>query len=149
VTDPLTPAMRKVVGARGSLYTEATESPRFLRWLQGNRALFAGLTGPDVPAAQRDAAVKQRANQLMYELSLRHPDISGLPPAFGWDLPIISTVDGLPWIGPHRNYPFHFFSVAFGWHGEAFGWLAARAAARFFTGQATKDDGGFGFTRAM
>jgi glycine/D-amino acid oxidase-like deaminating enzyme len=149
VTDPLTPAMRKLVGDRASLYTEATESPRFLRWLPGNRAMFAGLSGAEVPAAQRAEAVKQRANQLMYELSLRHPDISGLPPAFGWDLPIVSTVDGLPWIGPHRNYPFHFFSVAFGWHGEAFGWLAARAAARFFTGKATRDDSDLGFLRAM
>lgn len=149
VTEPLTAAMRKLVGARATLYTEATESPRFLRWLPGNRALFAGLMGPAIPAAQREAAVKQRANQLMYELSLRYPDISGLPPAFGWDMPIITTVDGLPWIGPHRNYPFHFFSVAFGWHGEAFGWLAAKAAARFFTGQATKDDTGLGFMRAM
>ena len=149
VTEPLTAAMQKLVGARASLYTEATDSPRFLRWLPGNRALFAGLMGPEVPAAQRAVVVKQRANQLMYELSLRYPDISGLPPAFGWDLPIITTVDGLPWIGPHRNYPFHFFSVAFGWHGEAFGWLAARAAARFFTDQAAKDDAVFGFVRAM
>lgn len=149
VTEPLTPAMRKLVGARASLYTEGTESPRFLRWLPGNRALFAGLTGPEIPAAQRAAAVKQRANQLMYEFSLRYPDISGLPPAFGWDLPVITTVDGLPWIGPHRNYPFHFFSVALGWHGEAFAWLAARAATRFFTNKATKEDAGFGFMRAM
>jgi glycine/D-amino acid oxidase-like deaminating enzyme len=149
VTDPLTSAMQKLVGPRASLYTEGTESPRFLRWLAGNRALFAGLTGPEIPAAQRETAVKQRANQLMYELSLRYPDISGLPPAFGWDLPIITTVDGLPWIGPHRNYPFHFFSVAFGWHGEAFGWLAARAAVRFFTDQSTRDDVCFGFMRAM
>ena len=111
--------------------------------------MFAGLTGPEIPAAQRAAAVKQRANQLMYEFSLRYPDISGLPPAFGWDVPVITTVDGLPWIGPHRNYPFHFFSVALGWHGEAFAWLAARAATRFFTNKATKEDAGFGFMRAM
>jgi len=149
VTEPLTPAMRKLAGDRGALYTEFTESPRFLRWLPGNRALFAGLAGPELPAPARAVAVRQRANQLMYELSLRYPDISGLPPAFGWDLPIVTTVDGLPWIGPHRNYPFHFFSLAFGWHGEAFGWLAARAAARFFTGSATKDDAALGFMRAM
>ena len=150
VTEPLTPAMRKLVGARAALYTEGTESPRFLRWLDGNRALFAGLTGPEMDSAPlREAAVRQRANQLMYELSLRHPDISGLPPAYGWDLPIVGTADGLPWIGPHRNYPFHFFSIAFGWHGEAFAWLAARAAARFFTGQATKDDQMLGFVRAV
>lgn len=149
VTEPLTVAMRKLVGERSALYTEGTESPRFLRWLPGNRALFAGLSGPEIPPAQRALAIKQRANQLMYELSLRYPDISGLPPAFGWDLPIVTTVDGLPWIGPHRNYPFHFFSLAFGWHGEAFGWLAARAATRFFTGHATPDDSVLGFLRVM
>jgi len=150
VTEPLTPAMRKLVGTRAALYTEGTESPRFLRWLDGHRALFAGLTGPEMATAPlREAAVRQRANQLMYELSLRHSDISGLPPAFGWDLSIVGTADGLPWIGPHRNYPFHFFSVALGWHGEAFAWLAAKAAARFFTGQATKDDQLLGFMRAL
>lgn len=149
VTEPLTPAMRKLVGTRGALQTEGTESPRFLRWLPGNRALFAGLTGAEIPVAQRAVAVKQRANQLMYELSLRYPDISGLPPAFGWDLPIVTTVDGLPWVGPHRNYPFHFFALAFGWHGEAWAWLAARAAARFLTGRATAEDAVLGFMRVM
>jgi glycine/D-amino acid oxidase-like deaminating enzyme len=149
VTEPLTAAMQKHVGARASLYTEFTESPRFVRWLPGNRALVSGLSGPELPAAQSADAVRQRANQLMYEFSLRYPEISGLPPAFGWDVPVVTTVDGLPWIGPHRNYPFHFFSVAFGWNGEAFGWLAAKAAVRFFSGQATKDDSALGFIRAM
>lgn len=149
VTDPLPPAMRKLVGTREALYTEGTESPRFLRWLPGHRALFAGLTGPELAPPLRGAAVRQRANQLMYELSLRHPDISGLPPAFGWDLPIVTTADRLPWIGPHRNYPFHFFALAFGWHGEAFGWLAAKAAARFFTESSTKDDHALGFIRVL
>lgn len=149
VTEPLPPAMRKLVGRREALYTEGTESPRFLRWLPGNRALFAGLTGPELAAPLRAAAVRQRANQLMYELSLRHPDISGLPPAFGWDLPVVTTADRLPWIGPHRNYPFHFFALAFGWHGEAFGWLAAKAAARFFTESSTKDDQALGFIRVL
>ncbi|NQW03599.1 MAG: FAD-binding oxidoreductase [Acidobacteria bacterium] len=149
VTDPLTPAMRKRVGKRNGVYTEFTESPRFVRWLSDHRALCAGLTGPAVSAKLRTTAVTQRANQLMYELSLRYPDISGIPPAFGWDLSIVTTADGLPWIGTHRNYPFHFFSLAFGWHGEAMGWLAARAATRYFLGKATKDDALLGFTRAL
>lgn len=149
VTEPLTAAMRTAVGARASLYTESTESPRWLRWLPDNRAMFTGLAGPDVAAPLRDKAVIQRANQLMYELSLRYPDVSGLPPAYGWDLPVVTTADGLPWIGPHRNYPFHFFAMAFGWHGEAFAWLAAQAAARHFTGKSTKDDALLGFARAL
>ncbi len=149
VTDPLTRAMRSAVGAQSAIYTEATESPRWLRWLADGRALFGGLSGPAPAAALQDKAVVARTNQLMYELSLRYPDISGLPPAFGWDMPVVTTADGLPWIGPHRNYPFHFFAMAFGWHGEAFGWLAAQAAGRYFTGKATKDDALLGFARAL
>jgi glycine/D-amino acid oxidase-like deaminating enzyme len=149
VTEPLTAAMRTAVGPRASLYSESTESPRWLRWLPDNRAMFTGLAGPEVAAPLRDKAVVQRTNQLMYELSLRYPDVSGLPPAYGWDLPVVTTADGLPWIGPHRNYPFHFFAMAFGWHGEAFAWLAAQAAARHFTGKSTKDDALLGFARAL
>ncbi len=149
VTEPLSAAMRTAVGPRASLYTESTESPRWLRWLPDNRAMFTGLAGPDVVPAFQGKAVVQRTNQLMYELSLRYPDVSGLPPAYGWDLPVVTTADGLPWIGPHRNYPFHFFAMAFGWHGEAFAWLAAQAAARHFTGKSTKDDALLGFARAL
>jgi glycine/D-amino acid oxidase-like deaminating enzyme len=149
VTEPLTAAMRRAVGPRKTLYTEFTESPRWLRWLPDGRAMFTGLAGPDLAAPLRDKAVVHRANQLMYELSLRYPDVSGLPPAFGWDLPVVTTVDGLPWIGPHRNYPFHFFAMAFGWHGEAWAWLAAQAAVRHFTEKSTKDDSLLGFARAL
>lgn len=149
VTEPLTAAMRSAVGPRATLYSESTESPRWLRWLPDNRAMFTGLAGPEVAPPLRDKAVVQRTNQLMYELSLRYPDVSGLPPAYGWDLPVVTTADGLPWIGPHRNYPFHFFAMAFGWHGEAFAWVAAQAAARHFTGASTKDDALLGFARAL
>jgi glycine/D-amino acid oxidase-like deaminating enzyme len=148
-SEPLTRAMRSAVGAREAIYTEATDSPRWLRWLPDGRAVFGGLSGPAPAAALQDKAVLQRTNQLMYELSLRYPDISGLPPAFGWDMPVVTTADGLPWIGPHRNYPFHFFAMAFGWHGEAFAWMAAQAAGRYFTGKATKDDALLGFARAL
>lgn len=149
VTEPLTAAMRAAVGPRTALYTESTESPRWLRWLPDGRAMFGGLSGPEVTAALRETAVVQRSNQLMYELSLRYPDVSGIPPAFGWDLPVVTTADGLPWVGPHRNYPFHFFAMAFGWHGEAFAWLAAQAAVRHFTGKPAKDDALLGFARVV
>lgn len=148
-TEPLPPAMRKAVGPRSAIYTEFTESPRWIRWMADGRAVCGGLTGPGVDGALRRKAVMQRSNQLMYELSLRYPDISGLPPASGWDIPVITTADGLPWIGLHRNYPFHFFAMAFGWHGEAWAQVAADAAVRHFTGKATKDDALLGFARAL
>jgi glycine/D-amino acid oxidase-like deaminating enzyme len=85
----------------------------------------------------------------MYELSLRYPVISGLPAKWGWDLPVCTTQDGLPWIGPHRNYPFHFFALAFGWHGDALAWLAARMALRQFRREARPEDEAFGFVRHL
>jgi glycine/D-amino acid oxidase-like deaminating enzyme len=83
----------------------------------------------------------------MYELSKRYPAISGLPAAAGWDGPVVRAADGLPWIGPHRNYPFHFFAFALGWHGEGLAMFAARAALRFFRGEPRREDGALGFLR--
>jgi glycine/D-amino acid oxidase-like deaminating enzyme len=91
----------------------------------------------------------QRTGQLMYELSLRYPAISGLPANWSWGTEIVSTVDGLPWIGPHRNYPFHFFALGFGWHGDGLSLLAARGAMRYRIGELRKEDEAFGFVRHL
>ena len=127
----------------------SAENRHWMRWLPEDRALFAGAVGPLTPARQKDKALVQRTAQLMYEFSLRYPAISGLPAHWGWETEIVTTVDGLPWIGQHRNYPFHFFALGFGWHGDSLSWLAARAALRYFTGNARKDDEALGFVRHL
>jgi glycine/D-amino acid oxidase-like deaminating enzyme len=147
VTRPLTAAMRRETGQRRVLLTETGDDSRFLRWVAEDRALFGGAASKPIGPRQRDKALVQRTAQLMYEFSVRYPIISGLPAAWGWDVPIVSTLDGLPWIGPHRNYPFHFFVLALGWHGDALSWLAARAALRHFKGESRKEDEVFGFAR--
>jgi len=147
VTAPLNAAMRREVGSRQTVLTEAADDPHFIRWLPEDRALVAGALSKPVGPRPSDRALVQRTAQLMYELSVRYPVISGLPAAWGWDVPVVSALDGLPWIGPHRNYPFHFFALALGWHGEALAWFAARAALRHFKGEARKDDAAFGFGR--
>ncbi|HUF46176.1 MAG TPA: FAD-binding oxidoreductase [Vicinamibacterales bacterium] len=147
VTEPLTAAMRREAGARRAVTVEPGADPHLLRWLPDHRAVFAGALSKPVAARLRDKALVQRTAQLMYEFSVRYPVISGLPARWGWDVPVVSTLDGLPWIGPHRNYPFHFFAVALGWSGDAMAWWAARAALRFFTSKARREDAVFGFTR--
>ena len=147
VTEPLTGVMRRETGRRTCLLTEAPEQSHWLRWLRDDRAMFAGAPGPPVATRQQDKVMVQRTGQLMYELSLRYPAISGLPAKWSWPLSVATTVDGLPWIGPHRNYPFHFFAIAFGSHGEALAWFAAKAALRHFTGNVRREDAVFGFAR--
>jgi glycine/D-amino acid oxidase-like deaminating enzyme len=147
VTHPLTAPMRREVGSREAVVTEIGGAPHVLRWLPDDRALFAGAASAVVSERQRERAVVRRTAQLMYELSVRYPAISGLPAAWGWDLPIVTTLDGLPWIGAHRNYPFHFFALAFGWSGDGLAWFAARAALRHFRGESRKEDAAFRFAR--
>lgn len=147
VTEPLTREMKREVGGRTALLTEGPAHAHWLRWLEDDRALFAGASGSPVAMRLRDKALVQRTGQLMYELSLRYPAISGLPAKWSWSTPVVTTADHLPWIGLHRNHPFHFFALALGWHGEAFAWFAAKAALRHFTGKPRREDDVFGFTR--
>ncbi len=164
VTEPLNAAMRRAAGRRTSIVTEVAgaangarglQAPgnpvnrHWLRWLTDDRALFAGACTRLMPPRQHDKALVQKTAQLMYELSVRYPEISGLPAHWSWHIEVVTTPDGLPWIGSHRNYPFHFFSMAFGWHGDGLAWLAAKAALRHFTNTAKPEDEAFGFVRHL
>jgi glycine/D-amino acid oxidase-like deaminating enzyme len=140
VTEPLDGPMRRAVGRRAIPVAEPGLHPHWLRWLADNRIMFAGAASTKVSPRLADRTLIQRTGQLMYELSVRYPAISGLPARWSWQLPLVSTADHVPWIGPHRNFPFHFFAMAFGWNGDAFAWLAAKAALRSFKGEERRED---------
>jgi glycine/D-amino acid oxidase-like deaminating enzyme len=83
----------------------------------------------------------------MYELLKMYPVISGLMPQFGWDLTYGATMDGVMYIGPHRNYPHHLFALGGGRHSLTGAFLAARLLARAVAGAPAKGDEVFGWTR--
>jgi glycine/D-amino acid oxidase-like deaminating enzyme len=149
VTDVLPPAMRRQVGKRSALIEDALEPGRLIRWLADHRALVHGARQPEVATQSRERALAQRTGQLMYELSLRYPAISGLPPAQSWDGLDYETPDGLPLLGPHRNFPNHLFAFGSSRHGAGLAWVAARVALRHFQGEATKADEALGFHRIL
>lgn len=146
-TEPMNAEMRREAGSRKYALIERGADSRFLRFLAEDRVLFAGVETPALPARQQDKLLAQRAGQLMYELSLHYPAISGLRAEWAWPTRVVSTLDGLPWIGPHRNYPFHYFGLATGWYGDAIAWFTARTAARHFTNAPRKGDDAFTFLR--
>jgi glycine/D-amino acid oxidase-like deaminating enzyme len=59
------------------------------------------------------------------------------------------TVDGLPYVGSHRNFPRHLFALGHGRHGAAVAWLAARVLLRQFQDSPDKGDELFGFARIL
>ena len=86
---------------------------------------------------------------MMYELSLLYPAISGTPAEWGWSSGFDDTVDGLPYIGTHRNFPRHLFALGLGRHGAAMSWLAARILLRHLAGDPAKADQQFSFARIL
>jgi glycine/D-amino acid oxidase-like deaminating enzyme len=117
--------------------------------LSGDRILVHGARQEEIPSKARERALVQRTGQLMYELSLRYPAISGLPPSQSWDGIDYDTPDGLPLLGPHRNFPRHLFAFGSARHGAGLAWVAARLALRHFQGEATKADEALGFQRIL
>jgi glycine/D-amino acid oxidase-like deaminating enzyme len=149
VTDPMPAAQRKGVGRRATSLQDIEKPPHTLRWLRDDAILFAGGTQPDLPRQSRLKALEQKTWQLMYELSLLYPAVSGIQPAYAWDVPVATTLDGLPYLGTHRNYPRHLFALGIDPHRLGHCWLAARLLLRHYQGAAEKSDAPFGFSRIL
>ena len=58
----------------------------------------------------RETVRVQRTGQLMYELLMSYPAISGLQPEYGWETSSGETADGPSYGGPHPNSPRHRFA---------------------------------------
>jgi glycine/D-amino acid oxidase-like deaminating enzyme len=149
VTEPLPAGIRRQVGSRGASLRDSEVPPHFLRWLRDDRIIFSGADQDAVAGRQQEKALVQRTWELMYELSLLYPAISGLQPEWSWDFTHYQTADRLPFIGLHRNFPRHLFAIEGARHGAAFAWLAARTLLRHYAGEPAKGDDLFGFSRVL
>ena len=149
VTEPLPAAVRRQVGRRAAGVEDFAEPHRVVRWLPQDRVMVRGGRQPEVPPRLRERALTQRTGQLMYELSLLYPAISGLQPEWSWDSPDYQTVDGLPFVGPHRNFPRHLFAFTPSIHGAGLAWTAARVLVRRYQQASSKADDAFGFSRIL
>ena len=147
VTAPLPATMRREVGKRAAVLEDAAGEGRTIRWMAGDRIFVHGGRQPAVPDRARERAMTQRTGQMMYELSLLYPAISGLEPALSWDGEDYETADGLPFLGPHRNFPRHLFALGSARHGAGLAWTAARLILRQIQGETLKADEAFGFRR--
>jgi len=149
VTENMPAAVRRDVGKRTAALRDTENPPHLLRWLKEDRVLFGGAEQTAVGLRLRDKMVVRHANELMYQLTTLYPSISGLQPEWAWDVVSYGSPDGLPVIGPHRNFPRHLFALGQGHHGAGVAWLAARVLLRAFLGEPAKGDEFFGFGRIL
>ena len=149
VTERMPAAVRRDVGRRAAALRDTATPPHLLRWVKDDRVLFEGGNQAPVGPRLRDKVLGQHANELMYQLTTLYPAISGLQPEWGWDVVSYGSPDGLPVVGPHRNFPRHLFALGQDHHGGGVAWLAARVLLRAFLGEAAKGDEYFGFGRIL
>jgi glycine/D-amino acid oxidase-like deaminating enzyme len=147
LTEPMPAALRKQVGNRSVTVKDPAGSGRRLVWTPDGRLLVLGGDQDETPPRRRPDVLLQRTGQLMYEALTMYPAIAGLRPEWGWEASYGETADGLPYVGPHRNYPRHLF--AFGGAGDSLtgAFLAARVLVRALQGAPEKSDQVFGWTR--
>jgi glycine/D-amino acid oxidase-like deaminating enzyme len=146
LTPELPTAVRREMPPQDLVLRDTASPDHWLRWV-GNRVLFMGADQPEVPDRAKSKALVQRAMQLMYELSVLRSGISGTMPDYAWDVSYSRTADGVPYFGPHRNYPHHFFAFGGGVGGVGLSFTAARILLRSYLGQPEKGDEPFSFTR--
>ncbi len=147
LTEPVPAKIRQQMGTRTSVLRDTAVPPHVVRWTADGRVLVAGADADAPPVRVRDNVIVQRTGQLMYELSTLYPDISGVQPAFGWASDYARTANGLPCIGPHRNYPHHLFAFGDASQGVTGAYLASKILVRQHFGEMDPADSIFEFHR--
>jgi glycine/D-amino acid oxidase-like deaminating enzyme len=147
LTEPIPAKLRSRLGKRSVIIRDTSTPSHVIRWVDDDRLLIEGADGDRPPDRLRDKTVVQRTGQLMYELSTIYPDISGIMPAYGWDAPYALTAEGLPYIGPHRNFPHQLLAFGDSSDGVTGAFLASRLLLRHYLDEVDPADEAFGFTR--
>jgi glycine/D-amino acid oxidase-like deaminating enzyme len=145
LTEPVPAKVRRGLGPRESIVRDSSEPPHLVRWVGDDRLLAMGADAETPSDRLRSKILVQRTGQLMYELSTLYPDISGIAPEYGWDASYAQTDDGLPYIGPHRNYPHHLFAFGDASHSVTGAYLASRILLRYHLDEVEPADEVFGF----
>lgn len=147
LTEPIPAKIRQLLGGRAAVLRDLAAPSHIVRWVDDQRLLVSGADTALPPERLRSKLAVQKTGQLMYELSTLYPDISGVMPAFGWGASYARTEDGLPYIGPHRNFPRHLFAFGDSSRSVTGAYLASRVLLRQYLEEPEPNDAPFEFAR--
>lgn len=123
VTDPLD---ADALGPlRRTLIWESARPYLYLRTTQDDRLLAGGEDDAIDRPARRDARVDRKARRIAAKVGKLLPHLNPTP-TFSWGGTFAETRDGLPFIGPHRQYGSRVvFVMAYGGNGITYSMLGA------------------------
>jgi glycine/D-amino acid oxidase-like deaminating enzyme len=125
-----------------------TERPyHYARWTPGHRLLMGGEDRLVRPGQRRRQQFTTASRDLRAYFEARLPVLATVETECAWDGLFAMTPDSLPYIGPHRRYPRHWFALGYGGNGMTFGFLAARLLLERWQGIKSRDHALFEFAR--
>jgi glycine/D-amino acid oxidase-like deaminating enzyme len=146
-TKPLTVAERREAGLSDVMVWDTERSYHYARWAFGHRLLLGGGDQIVRPGARRAQQFEASIDRLRAYFETRFPALSSVETESAWEGMFATTPDTLPYIGPHRRYPRHWFALGYGGNGMTFGFLAARLLLERWQGNLSKDHALFEFGR--
>jgi glycine/D-amino acid oxidase-like deaminating enzyme len=146
-TRPMQNAERREVGL-GDVMVWDTERPyHYARWTPEHRLLLGGGDRLIGPGQRRRRQFDTAIRELRDHFETRLPGLATVETEFGWEGLFAMTPDSLPYVGPHRRYPSHWFALGYGGNGMTFGFLAARLLLERWQGIQSQDHALFAFDR--
>lgn len=146
-TESLDRAQRDDIGLSNVMVWDTERPYHYARWVPHQRMLLGG-EDRLVQAGQRR---RQLSNAAMADLrayfEIRFPALATVNSEYAWEGLFAMTPDSLPYIGPHRRYPRHWFALGYGGNGMTFGFLAARLLLERWQGLDSRDHALFEFSR--
>ncbi len=125
-TEPMGAAERRDLGLTDVMVWDAERPYHYARWTPEHRLLLGG-GDRRIRAGQRRRAQFERATRELRDyFETQLPLLATIKTELAWEGVFATTPDSLPYIGPHRRYPGHWFALGYGGNGMTFGPLAAR-----------------------
>ncbi len=118
-------------GLKRALIWNTADPYFYARTAKDNRIMLGGEDEWIVDAAERDALIPQKREQLLAKFNELFPDLRA-EEHLTWAGTFAETKDGLPYIGEHDRYPHSYFALGFGGNGITFSITAARIIRNLF-----------------
>jgi glycine/D-amino acid oxidase-like deaminating enzyme len=146
-TEPLDPGQRDDVGLSDVMVWDTERPYHYARWTADHRLLLGGGDRVVEPGPQRGQQSRTAARDLRAYFDAQLPALATVRTERAWEGLFAVTADSLPYIGPHRRYPRHWFALGYGGNGMTFAFLAARLLLERWQGVTSRDHALFEFAR--
>jgi glycine/D-amino acid oxidase-like deaminating enzyme len=128
-----------------TLVWETSRPYFYVRWGEGDRAMIGGEDEPFRAPKKRDELIGAKTEVL----KKRFEEMFGveIEVECAWAGTFGETKDGLPYIGPHRQFPSGYFALGYGGNGITFSLVAAEISRDALLGRRNEDERIFRFDR--